>query len=384
MKVVVAIDSLKGSLSSLEAGLAAREGIHRVYPEAGVDIVPVADGGEGTTEALIYGMGGKWQETEVLDPLGRKISCCYGIIEEKKTAVIEMAAAAGITLLKPEERNPLKTTTYGVGQLICDAIKNGCRSFILGIGGSATNDGGAGMLQALGFDLQDETGKAIPYGAEGLSRLHHISKEHVIPNLAECSFRIACDVTNPLCGSLGCSNIFGPQKGADSVMIQKMDQWLEHFAELTQQLNPKADPSYPGAGAAGGLGFAFLAYTKAVLESGIQIVLKETALEEKIKEADLILTGEGKIDEQTAMGKAPAGIAKMAKKYNKPVIALGGAIGKGADACNREGIDAFFPIVRKPVSLEKAMQTEEAKKNMADTVEQLIRLIQVIEKCEKL
>lgn len=377
MKVVIAIDSLKGSLTSMEAGTAIREGIWRVYPDARVGVFPIADGGEGTTEALICGMNGKKQMIEVQDPLGRPVMAMYGIIEQKKMAVIEMASAAGITLLKEEERNPLKTTTYGVGQMILDAVRQGCRSFLMGIGGSATNDGGAGMLQALGFEFLDQNGEAIGPGAEGLSHLHHISREHVIPELAECTFRIACDVANPLCGEQGCSEIFGRQKGADDEMIRNMDQWLADYAGLTAQVCPASDRNYPGAGAAGGLGFAFLSYTKAKLESGISIVLEEIQLEEQIKTSDLVVTGEGKLDSQTVMGKAPIGVAKLAKKYRKPVIAFAGAATREASVCNEAGIDAFFPIVRSAVSLESAMDTENAKRNMADTVEQAFRLIRL-------
>lgn len=375
MKIVIAIDSLKGSLTSMEAGRAAEEGIKRVFPEAEVSVFPMADGGEGTAEALVCGMGGRWESVLVQDPLGREITGRYGILEKRKTAVIEMAAAAGLTLLRPEERDPLKASTFGVGQMICDGIKKGCRTFLLGIGGSATNDGGAGMLKALGYELLDEEGKPIPPGAEGLSHLKQIRTDKVRPELYECTFYIACDVTNPLCGENGCSAVFGPQKGADPDMIEKMDGWLLHFAGLTEKLRPGISRNHPGAGAAGGLGFAFLAYTNAKLESGVQMVLRESGMEEHIRDADLVITGEGKLDGQTAMGKAPIGVAKLAKRHNKPVIAFSGAAGEDAGICNQEGIDAFFPIVRKPVSIEEAMETSAAKKNMSDTAEQVFRLI---------
>lgn len=378
MKITVAIDSLKGSLTSIEAGNAVCEGIKKVYPQAEVAVFPVADGGEGTVEALITGLHAQRRQIEVQDPLGRTITAVYGILKEQKMAVMEMASAAGITLLKPEERNPLETSTFGVGQMICDAVRQGCRTFLIGIGGLGTNDGGAWMLQALGFDLLDENGKKIEPGALGLSHLHQISTDHVLPELAECTFHIACDVVTPLCGSRGCSAVYGPQKGADEKMIRQMDQWLFHYAEVTKKIYGHADKDYPGAGAAGGLGFAFLAYTKAVLESGISLILKIIGLEEEIKDSDFVITGEGKLDGQTVMGKAPVGIAGMAKRYHKPVIAFSGAAAEDAALCNGAGIDAFFPIVRSAVSLEKAMARENAVRNMTDTSEQVFRLIKVL------
>jgi glycerate kinase len=285
-----------------------------------------------------------------------------------------MAAAAGITLIGESERNPLHTTTYGVGEMIRDAIGKGCRNFIMGIGGSATNDGGIGMLQALGFKFTDGTGKDVPFGAQGLKELRTLQTEEVLPELAECRFRVACDVNNPLCGENGCSAVFGPQKGATPEMIEEMDRWLASFAELAREIFPKADPSAPGSGAAGGLGFAFRTFTNAVLESGIRIVLEETKLEERIREADLVITGEGRLDAQTVMGKAPVGVAKIAKKYNLPVIAFAGAVTPDAGICNAHGIDAFFPILRRVSTLEEAMEPEAASRNLTDTAEQVMRL----------
>ena len=276
MNIVVAIDSLKGSLSSLEAGNAIKEGILRAIPDANVCVRPLADGGEGTVEALALGMNGKLEKVTVTGPLGTPVECTYGILENSRTAIVEMSGAAGITLVCEQERNPLNTTTYGVGEVIKDAIKKGCRHFIVGIGGSATNDGGVGMLQALGYGMLDQNGKQVALGAKGLEQLKTITDENVIPELKECDFRIACDVTNPLCGETGCSTIFGPQKGATPSMIVQMDQWLGAYAALTAAKYEKANAKYPGTGAAGGMGFAFLAYTNAVLESGIKIVLEET------------------------------------------------------------------------------------------------------------
>ncbi len=380
MKVTVAIDSLKGSLSSMEAGEAIKSGICRVYPQAEVDVRPLADGGEGTAYALTTGMGGEWITMEATGPLGKPVSCSYGIIRDSKTAIIEMSAAAGITLVSEAERNPMNTTTYGVGEMIVDAIRRGCRRFIVGIGGSATNDGGIGMLQALGYGMLNKEGKQVPFGAKGLSVLEQITEEHVIPELAECSFKIACDVTNTLCGEQGCSAVYGPQKGADPTMIMQMDKWLAYYAALAKEKYPKANMKQAGTGAAGGLGFAFLTFTNAVLESGIKIVLDETRLSEYIKDSDIVITGEGRLDGQTVMGKAPIGVARIAKEYGKPVIAFAGCVTKDATACNESGIDAFFPILRGVVTLEEAMKAENAAANMSDTVEQAFRLIQTFSK----
>lgn len=380
MKVVVAIDSLKGSLSSLEAGRVIKEGIHHVIPDAKVWVRPLADGGEGTVEALALGMGGKLEQIRVTGPLGEAVECIYGMVEEKKTAIIEMSGAAGITLVAEQDRNPLNTTTYGVGEVIKDAVTKGCRHFIIGIGGSATNDGGIGMLQALGFGMLDKNGKQVPFGAKGLEVLETITDESVLAELKECTFRIACDVTNVLCGEQGCSAVFGPQKGATKAMIAQMDQWLEHYAALTAKKYPNANAKQAGTGAAGGLGFAFLSYTNAILESGIKIVLEETKLEDYVKEADIVVTGEGRLDGQTIFGKAPIGVAGVAKKYGKKVLAFSGCVTEDAVACNEHGIDAFFPILRGVQTLQEAMDSENARKNMFAAVEQVFRLVACMQK----
>lgn len=378
MKAVVAIDSLKGSLSSMEAGNAIAEGIYRADAEAKVEVRPLADGGEGTVDALVQGMNGSLRKVRVTGPLGDKVDAAYGIIEEVKMAVIEMSAAAGITLVPDEKKNPLFTTTYGVGEMIRDAIEKGCRKFVVGIGGSATNDGGIGMLQALGYDFLNSKGNAVPYGAKGLEDLAEIRKEHVLPELAQCEFKVACDVTNPLCGPLGASAVYGPQKGATPEMVREMDQWLADYAKLAANCSERADAEHPGTGAAGGLGFAFLTFTNAVLESGIKIVLEETKLEQYIQDADIVITGEGRLDGQTAMGKAPVGVAKLAGKYKIPVLAFAGSVTKDARKCNEEGIHAFFPILRGITTLEDAMDAENARRNLMETVEQVFRLIVAI------
>lgn len=383
MKVVVAIDSLKGSLSSLEAGQAIKEGVQVVYPEADVVVRPLADGGEGTVEALAIGMGGELVHVSVTGPLGEPVTAEYGILKadgtRPKTAIIEMSAAAGITLVPDEKRNPMHTTTFGVGELIKDAIDNGCRHFIVGIGGSATNDGGIGMLQALGYDFLDKDGAPVGYGGTGLQSIAYIKADNVLAELKDCTFRVACDVTNPLCGPMGSSAIYGPQKGATPEMVKELDEALLHYAELSKETFDHADRLYPGTGAAGGMGFAFLTYTNAVLESGIKIVLEETGLEDEMKDADFVITGEGRLDSQTALGKAPIGVAHLAKKHDKKVLAFAGCLTPDAGVCNENGIDAFFPILRRVITVQEAMEKETARENMIRSVEQVFRLIQSIQ-----
>ncbi len=377
MKVVIAIDSFKGSLSSQEAGQAAAAGIKRVFPDAVTQVCPLADGGEGTVETLISGMGGTIRRLSVTGPLGEKVTGRYGVLEDGVTAVMEMADAAGITMVLPEQRNPLYTTTYGVGETIRDAVKEGCRKFIIGIGGSATNDGGVGMLQALGFEFLDGAGKPVAFGAQGLEKLVCIGTGHAMEELADCEFHIACDVKNALCGPEGCSAVFGPQKGADDAMIRQMDAWLADYAALAAAAfeGEAVDPDHPGSGAAGGLGFAFRTFLHGSLEPGVELILRETKLEEKLQDADVVVTGEGRLDGQTVMGKAPVGVAALAKKYGKKVVAFSGCVTEDARACNAHGIDAFFPIVRGAVSLEEAMDRENAARNMMDTAEQVFRLM---------
>ena len=376
--IVVAIDSFKGSLNTFESSKALEEGLLRVYNDAQVKAFPIADGGEGTVDALVYATGGEKVLVSVCGPLGEEIQAEYGIISDRKTAVIEMSAAAGITLISESERNPLNTTTYGVGEMIFDAVKKGCRKFIIGIGGSATNDGGVGMLQALGFEFLDKSGNEVSLGARGLEKINSIRVKNALEELKECSFCVACDVKNVLCGENGCSAIYGPQKGASPEMIRDMDKWLENYAALTKEVIPQADADFPGTGAAGGLGFALLSYLGAHLEPGIDIVIKEAGLEEYIKEADIVVTGEGRLDGQSYMGKAPVGVAKLAKKYGKTVIAFSGAVTEDAVICNEHGIDALFPILRKPCKLEDAMDKDNAYNNLRDAAEQVFRLIKAL------
>ena len=368
MKVVIAIDSFKGSLSSIAAGEAAAAGIRDAIPDAETIVRPLADGGEGTVDALIAGMGGERRTVTVTGPMGRPVEAAYGILPGG-TAVMEMAAAAGITLVSSEERNPLVATTFGVGEMIADAIRAGCRRFVVGIGGSATNDGGAGMLQALGFGLVDAEGNGIPRGGAGLEKLDRIETANVLPELKECSFQVACDVTNPLCGERGASAVFGPQKGASPEMVARLDAALAHFAAVAG-----GDAVFPGTGAAGGLGFAFHAFLGGKLQRGVEIVLAETRLEDFVRSADVVVTGEGRLDAQTAMGKAPIGVAKLAKRYGKPALAFSGCVAPDAETVNEHGIDAFFPVLRNVTTLADALDVSNAAANLRATARQAFRL----------
>lgn len=374
MKVVVAIDSLKGSMTSMEAGRAIREGILNVLPDTEVIVKPLADGGEGTTEALVEGLGGELVETEVHGPLETPVKAVYGVVKETGTAIMEMAAAAGIILVGKDKR-PLDATTYGVGEMIRDAVRRGCREFIIGIGGSATNDGGIGMLTALGYEFLDARGAAVGIGAGALGKVASIGTGRVLPELKGCRFRIACDVTNPLCGVNGATYIYGPQKGVTEDLRDSLDEAMDSYAQVIRDCLGTDHRESEGAGAAGGLGFAFLSCLNADLQPGIGLVMDAVDMEKTMEGADLVFTGEGRLDGQTAMGKAPVGIAKLAKKHGAKVVALAGAVIEGAEKCNENGIDAFFPILRRIVTLDEAMDPETAKENMIRTAEQVIRLV---------
>ena len=376
MKVAIAIDSFKGSLSSLQAGEAAAAGVRRVFPGAEVAVRPLADGGEGTVDALVAGLGGTPVEVTVTGPAGRPTVARYGLLPEG-LAVMEMAQAAGITLISGAERNPLLTTTYGVGEMIRDAIGRGARTFVIGLGGSATNDGGAGMLQALGFRLLDAQGAEVPRGGAGLAKLARIVRGETAAELDGAVFKIACDVTNPLCGPNGASAVFGPQKGATPGMVTQLDAALANFAAVAQSNNPnsRAIEQFPGAGAAGGLGFGFKAFLGAELVPGVDLILSATWLEDFVKDADVVITGEGRLDGQTAMGKAPIGVARLAKRHGKRVLAFSGCVGEGVEAVNAAGIDAYFPILRQVVTLEEALDAKTAAANLTATVEQAFRLL---------
>lgn len=372
MKVAVAIDSFKGSLSSYQAAKAIKEGVLAVNPDTEVVIQAVADGGEGTVDALIEGMNGKKIKVCVHDPLFREHETYYGVVDQ--TAVMEMASASGLPLLALEERDPLLTTTFGVGEMIMDAVERGYRHFIVGIGGSSTNDGGIGMLMAMGYRFLDQEDQPIRLGAQDLDKIVKIDDHLVDARIKECRFEIACDVSNPLCGENGASAVYGPQKGADAAMIQKMDAGLAHFAFVTTHYNNTDYQEVPGTGAAGGLGFAFLSYLSAKLVSGIDLVLTFVELEDKLKDADYVFTGEGRMDGQTLMNKTPIGVARLAKKHGCKVIALAGGINEEAYVLNNHGIDAMFSIVPGIVDLEYAMKPENAYRHLKNTAMQIMRL----------
>lgn len=384
MKILISIDSLKGSLSSIEAGNAIKKGILKVKEDAQVKILPLADGGEGTVDALVQGMNGKKETIEVTGPIAKKVDATYGLLKNTSTAIIEIAQASGLTLVPTELRNPLYTTTYGVGEIIKEAINKGYRNFIVGIGGSATNDAGIGMLQALGFEFYDKNNKLVGLGGKVLNEIRHIKIENRLKELDECKFKIACDVNNPLFGKNGAAYIYGSQKGATSEIIEKLDNGLRNFSKVVKNYLSKDVANVEGAGAAGGLGFAFLAFLDSKLESGIKIILEEIKLEEELKDADFVITGEGRLDNQTAMGKAPIGVAKLAKKYGVKVIGLAGATTEDAVKCNEEGIDAYFSIVNRAMTIEEAMDKATASENMTTTTTQIFNLITSIQQSKNM
>lgn len=375
MKVIVAIDSFKGSMGSIEAGNAVKEGILRAKPNAKVLVKPLADGGEGTIDALLESVNGKRIDVKVTGPLGDPVNTYYGYIENTKTAIIEMASAAGIMLVPDDKKNPFSATTYGVGEMILDALNKGCRKFIIGIGGSATNDAGIGMLSALGVQFTDDDGNLLSKGINDLKKITGIDISHVSPYLKECSFSVACDVTNPLCGEKGATYVFGSQKGIQDDQKKEVDESMQSFAQLTKEVLGNNYSETKGAGAAGGLGFALLSYLNAELVAGIDLILSLNEFEKELYDTDIVVTGEGRLDYQTAMGKAPIGIAKLAKKHNVKVLAFAGSLGEDVSECNRQGIDAFFSITRGVTTLKDAMLPKTAQKNMTLTVEQVFRLL---------
>ena len=376
MKVVVAIDSFKGSMTSMQAGMACKEGILAAIPKAEVVVKPLADGGEGTVTALVEGMNGTYEHVDVTGPMGQKVRAVYGLLEDN-IAVMEMAEASGITLVDGA-LDPWKASSTGVGEMILDAARKGCRNFIIGIGGSATTEGGIGMLSALGYEFYDEDDNILPPVFGSLARVRKIKADKVPEELKQCHFKIACDVTNPLCGELGCVYIFGKQKGVQEHEKAQMDKMMRQYADCVEKFAGKHYSDIPGAGAAGGLGFAFLFGLENVeLKSGIDIVLNAIQLDKELKNADIVVTGEGRLDGQSAMGKVPVGVAKAGRKNGCKVIALAGSVTDDAKACNKEGIDAFFPIIRGATTLNEAMDIKNAQKNMKNTAEQVFRLIDI-------
>ncbi|WP_282175686.1 glycerate kinase [Vibrio nereis] len=365
MKVVIAPDSYKESLTAMEVASAIERGFKQVMPDACYVKLPMADGGEGTVQALVEATGGKVVSASVMDPLGRATDGFYGLLGDDETAVIEMAAASGLHLVDEGERNPLITTTYGTGQLIKAALDAGSTHIIIGIGGSATNDGGLGMVQALGAKCLDKQGVELPFGGGSLSELASIDLTALDPRLCHVTLEIACDVDNPLCGSKGASQVFGPQKGATPDMVETLDANLAHYADVIEKTTGRKVVNFPGAGAAGGLGAAFLGLFDVTLRPGIEIVIDAVNLHDAVKDADLVITGEGKIDSQTIHGKTPVGVARVAKQHQVPVIAIAGCVSADHKVVHQHGIDAVFSVVPGAVDLATALQ--DAKRNVEIT-----------------
>ena len=374
MKILIMIDSFKGSLSSSEAGNIIKDEIEKLNPREDITVLPVADGGEGTVESMSELDGASLIEVQVENPLFEKIIGNYVIIKDKILAIMEMSQAAGLVLIK-DRLSPLKASTYGVGTMIKDALDKGIRNFIIGIGGSATNDGGVGMLKALGFRFYDKNGNDIHPSNEGLGSLSTIDLSQADPRLKEATFKIACDVDNPLTGKRGSARVYGPQKGANPREVEIIDDNLSLFHKKTLEVIKNADDIYPGVGAAGGLGYAFKNYLGAELSPGIELILQMLNANDYLSSADLVITGEGKIDFQSSMGKAPTGVAKLAKEYGAKVIAFAGVVDNDAIEVNNHGIDAFFPILDQIRSVEDAMDAKIAEENLRRSVNQVFRLI---------
>ncbi|EKT59873.1 glycerate kinase [Providencia sneebia] len=374
MKIIIAPDSFKESMSADMAAQAIKAGFQAVFPEAHYLCLPIADGGEGTVDALLSAMGGEYVELEVSGPLGESVMASYGLLNQGQIAVIEMASASGLMLVAPEKRNPMLTSSYGTGQLIKDALIKGVSQIILGIGGSATVDGGVGMLQALGAIIYDDKQQELGLGGAMLNQIASIDVTNLDSRLKNCTIDVACDVDNPLVGEHGAAAIFGPQKGATPEMVALLDQGLSQWADVIAQLTGKDYRDLSGSGAAGGIAIAAAVFLNAKLSSGIDIVMQAVNFEQEVASADLVITGEGSMDGQTAGGKAPLGIAKAAAKHQVPVIALSGVLGKGVEVLHQEGIDAFFSILPRLAPLEKvltegAMNLQQAAYNVAKVLQ---------------
>lgn len=374
IRVIVAPDSFKGSLSSVEAAEAIRSGVFRAAPDAHVTIVPMADGGEGTVDAVLAAAGGERVTVTVAGPLGEPVEAAYGLLSDGRTAVIEMAAASGLPLLSAEARDPMAATTYGTGQLLRDALERGAKRIMIGLGGSATNDGGMGMAQALGVRFLDPNGREMSgYGCGRLlADIGSIDTAGIDPRLASAEVTILSDVTNPLCGPDGASAVYGPQKGATPELVERLDAGLAHYAARIAAHNGRLVRDVPGAGAAGGLGAGLLAFCKAELKPGIRVIMELAGFEHAAAGARLVLTGEGRTDGQTAFGKVPAGIAEAASRSGIPVVCLSGGLGEGSDALYEHGIAALFSIANRPMTLEEAMR--DAGTLLAEAAENIVRL----------
>jgi glycerate kinase len=365
MKIVIAPDSFKGSLTALQVAEAMEVGLRRVFPDATIEKVPMADGGEGTVQSLVDATDGEILTAQVMDPLGNTIDAQYGVLGDGVTAVIEMAEASGLTLVPLDKRDPRVTTTYGTGELIRSALAHGCRKLIIGIGGSATNDGGTGMAQALGAKLLTASSEQIKPGGGHLGTLNSIDLSELDPRITETETVVACDVNNPLTGEQGASYVYGPQKGATREMIEMLDANLAHFDKILQRDLSKSVGNVPGAGAAGGLGAGLMAFVDASLKSGIEIVTEAAQLSKRLADADLVITGEGQINFQTVFGKTPVGVATVAKTHNIPVIAIAGSIADDSDGVYDAGIDAMIDIVPEPMPLETAIENATALTEIA-------------------
>ena len=383
-KIIIAPDSFKGSLTAIEVAIAIEKGVKNIFPDCETVKIPIADGGEGTMDTLVSAMDGTKVKVKVHDPLMRPIEVEYGLVNEElgnngKTAVIEMAIASGLTLLSKEDQNPLTTTTFGTGEIIKDALKRGCRSFLIGIGGSATNDAGTGMLRALGYRFLDKNRKETNGTGELLFEISSIDESGVMSELKDAHFTIACDVNNPFSGTNGAAYVYAPQKGADERMIKELDNGMESFRKLIEKEKRLDLNTIQGAGAAGGLGGAFVAFLNAQLKPGIEMVLEAVDFEKHLQSTDLVITGEGKLDQQTGMGKAGSGVLDAASKKDVPVIAIGGSL-EDVENLNKRGFVSLFSITPSPMSAEQAMQKENAQKNITQTTEQIMRTIKQFRK----
>lgn len=375
MNIVIAPDSFKESLTALEVAVAIKTGFERIFPNAEYQLVPMADGGEGTVQSLADATQGSLQKIAVIAPLTNTVEAFWGLSGDKQTAFIEMAAASGLHLVAPEQRNPLVTTSYGTGELIKAALDRGVKKIILGIGGSATNDGGVGMLQALGIRFLNAQQQEIGFGGEQLAFISQIDLSALDPRLAQVEIEVACDVNNPLCGEYGASAIFGPQKGATAAMVEQLDKALAHFAQVVKSQLGKEIALHAGAGAAGGMGAGLLLLPNVRLKSGVQIVMEATHLQDKISQADLVITGEGRMDAQSIAGKTPIGVARLAKELNKPVIAIVGSLREDYSVVYQHGIHAVFPIIRQLSSLDELLK--QGKENLISTAENVARVIKL-------
>ncbi|MGN7165424.1 glycerate kinase family protein [Paenibacillus cellulositrophicus] len=377
MKVLVAMDSFKGSVSSCEAGEAVAAGIRSVYPDAQLDVLLLADGGEGTMDAMLAACGGQRRTVSVTGPLREKLIVSYIVLPDGRTAIIETAAVCGLPLVPEDRRSPMETTTFGIGELVADAIRAGCREVIVGLGGSATNDAGIGMLSALGWSFRSSDGRRLLHGGAGLLEVSSIEPPApgTLAALRACTFYGACDVRNPLYGPEGAAFVYSPQKGAQPAEVKMLDSGLRRFAKLVETTLGADIASFPGAGAAGGLGGAIAGFLGGRMHSGVGLLLEKSGVERRLKGADIVVTGEGRLDRQTSMGKAPLGLAELAGKWGIPVIALAGSVDREATVLNELGVSAFFSIANGPLSLAEAMEPERALQNMSLTVEQLFRLL---------